>query len=84
MEFAVLSGLAGNAFCVMITSAANELVFSIDDNAVNSRRANLEEFLSERHTLLQQWCEKEVLKFDKVLHFPCFTLPLLVLKCTSE
>jgi len=40
LEFAVLSGLAGNAFWVMITSAANELVFSIDDNAVNSRRAN--------------------------------------------
>ena len=63
MEFAVLSGLAGNAFCVMITSAANELVFSIDDNAINGRRANLQEFVSERHTFLQQWCEKKVLKF---------------------
>jgi len=50
----------------MATSAANELVFSIDDHVVNCRRANLEEFLSERHILFQQCSEKEALKFDRV------------------
>jgi len=31
---------------------------------MNSRRANLKEFLYEQHTLFQQLSEKEVLKFD--------------------
>jgi len=51
-------------FSVMVTSTANERVFSIDDHVVNSRRANLKEFLGERHTLFQQCSEKEALKFD--------------------
>jgi len=53
----------------MANRAANERVFSIDDHVVNSRRAYLKEFLSERHTLFQQCFEKEALKFDSVLHF---------------
>ena len=42
LEFLGLSYLAGNTFCVMATSAANdERVFSIDDHVVNSRRETL-------------------------------------------
>jgi len=71
LEFPGLSHLAGNKFCVMATSAANEWVFSIDDHVVNSRSAKLKEFLSERQTLLQQCSEKEkeTLKFDELKHF---------------
>ena len=43
--------LAGNTFCVIATTAANEGVFIIDDHVVNSRKANLKEFFSERQTL---------------------------------
>jgi len=50
--FSVLSSFAGTTFCVMATSAANERVCSIDDDVVNSRRANLKEFFSKRHTFL--------------------------------
>ena len=41
LEFPGLTDLARNAFCVMATSAAYERMFSIYDNVVNSRRANL-------------------------------------------
>jgi len=47
----------------------NERVFSIDDHIVNNRRVNLKDFLSGRHTLFQQWFEKEALKFYCVSHF---------------
>ena len=40
----------------------NECLVSMD-HAVNSRRANLQGFLSERHTFLQQRSEKEAMKF---------------------
>jgi len=36
----------------MATIADNERVFCIDDHVVNSRRANPNELLSERHTVL--------------------------------
>jgi len=48
----------------MSTIADIERVFSIDHQVVNSRRANLKEFLSEQHILFQQCSEKEALKFD--------------------
>jgi len=47
----------------MATSAANERVFSMDSYMVNSRRANLQDFISERHSLYQQCFGKGALKF---------------------
>jgi len=62
----VLVNLAGNMFYVTATSAANssERVFSIDDHVVDSKRANLKDFFSERLTLFQQCFEKVALKSD--------------------
>ena len=38
LKFPGLSDLAGNTFCVIAASAANERVFSVDDPVVSSRR----------------------------------------------
>jgi len=64
LKFPDIRDLAGNTFYVMTTSAANERVSNIDDHVVNSRSANLQEFVSERHTLFQQYSEKKAMKFD--------------------
>ena len=81
MEFPAFSDLAVKTFCVMETSAANEGLFLNDDHVMNSRRANLKEFLSERHTLFQQCSEKEALKVDNIfLLYSIFQELLLALK----
>jgi len=60
---AATNDLTRSAFCVMATSAANERVFSMDSYMVNSRRANLQDFISEPHSLYQQCFGKGALKF---------------------
>ena len=66
--FSVLSGFAGNTFCVMATSAANERLCSIDDDVVNSRRANLKEFFSKRHTFFNSALRNQRLNLTR-FHF---------------
>ena len=76
LEFPHLSDLAGNTFCVMETSAANERRVGVGGHVVNSRRSNLKSSSVNDILFFNNACKakNEALKVDqKVSHF-YFTL----------
>ena len=57
-------------FCVWATTVSSEQVFSMAVHVVNSRKENLNQFVSQRHALFQQCCKNEAFKVGQnVSHF---------------
>ena len=76
--FRFISDLAENTFCVIVTSASYEWVFSINEHAGNSRRADLKSTSVNDILSINSALWKKLTRFH-IFPFQCFLRPFRLL-----